>query len=96
MIGLNYACQTFDRFSALNLMFNSLASQAVQIESTELIKAVLKIYVRLVKKHILRHYWVSSKRPEGLFTDEVGRLISIDEECEALFQIKRTVVFTTI
>lgn len=83
--GLNYACQTFDRFSAINLMFNYLVTQAVQTGSIELYKSVLKVYIRLCKKPHIRAL-LSSKRPEGLFTDEATKLMSSDRECEALWK----------
>ncbi|CAD24907.2 similarity to HYPOTHETICAL PROTEIN: YN28_yeast [Encephalitozoon cuniculi GB-M1] len=83
--GLNYACQTFDRFSAINLMFNSLASQAVSLGSTRLIKVALRIYIRLCAKPHIRAL-LSSKKPDGLFTDEASLLIASDGECKALFK----------
>ncbi|AFN82361.1 putative Rcd1-like protein [Encephalitozoon romaleae SJ-2008] len=83
--GLNYACQTFDRFSAINLMFNSLASQGVSIGSVKLVKAALRIYIRLCAKPHIRAL-LSSKKPDGLFTDEAGTLISSDAECRMLFK----------
>lgn len=83
--GLNYACQTFDRFSAINLMFSTLTSQAVQQGSVELVKAVLRVYIRLCEKPHIRTL-LSSKRPDGLFTDEASRLISSNKECESLFR----------
>lgn len=83
--GLNYACQTFDRFSAINLMFNSLASQGVSIGSVKVVKAALKIYIRLCAKPHIRAL-LSSKKPDGLFTDEAGSLISSDAECRVLFK----------
>lgn len=83
--GLNYACQTFDRFSAINLMFNSLASQGVAGGSTKLVKATLRIYIRLCAKPHIRTL-LSSKRPEGLFTDEAKAVISSSEECRGLLK----------
>ncbi|ADM10888.2 putative Rcd1-like protein [Encephalitozoon intestinalis ATCC 50506] len=83
--GLNYACQTFDRFSAINLMFNSLASQGVSLGSTRLIKAALRIYIRLCAKPHIRAL-LSSKKPDVLFTDEASSLISSDSECKELFK----------
>ncbi|KAG5858866.1 cell differentiation, Rcd1-like protein [Encephalitozoon hellem] len=83
--GLNYACQTFDRFSAINLMFNSLASQGVSVGSVKLVKAALRIYIRLCAKPHIRTL-LSSKKPDGLFTSEASSLISSDAECKALFK----------
>ncbi|TBU19552.1 cell differentiation protein Rcd1 [Ordospora colligata] len=83
--GLSYACQTFDRFSAINMMFNSLASQSVGLKSTELLKTVLKVYIRLCAKPHIRTL-LSSKRPDGLFSADIERFVSSDPEAKGLFR----------
>jgi CCR4-NOT transcription complex subunit 9 len=82
--GLSYACQTFDRFSAINLMFNSLGSQAVSLRSVELVKAVLRVYIRLCDKSHIRAS-LASRKPDALFTSEAQALISSEQECKVLF-----------
>lgn len=83
--GLNYACQTFDRFSAINLMFNSLVIQAVEFKSLKLTKAVIQIYIRMCSKNHIKMS-LCSKRPEGLFTPEAKALINSDKSCEELYK----------
>lgn len=83
--GLGYACQTFDRFSAINLMFSSLVSQAVHAGSLPLVRAVLRVYIRLCEKPHIKTL-LTSKRPEGLFTDEAQALVSADKECDSLLR----------
>ncbi len=53
--GLNYICQTYERFFAVTTVLNSMTEQLVEQQSLRLVKHVIRCYLRLAdnKKYVL-------------------------------------------
>jgi CCR4-NOT transcription complex subunit 9 len=46
-LGLNYICQTYERFYAVGTVLNNLVSQMVEQPSLRILKHVVRCYLRL-------------------------------------------------
>ncbi|KAF9748564.1 CCR4-NOT transcription complex subunit 9 [Nosema granulosis] len=83
--GLSYACQTFDRFSAINQVLNSVMYHAIQIRSPKIVKSIIRVYLRLCDKPQIRNNLCVNK-PDNLVNDEIKRIIKADEECSRMYK----------
>ncbi|EOB12694.1 Cell differentiation protein RCD1 [Nosema bombycis CQ1] len=83
--GLNYACQTFDRFSAINQVLNSVMYHAVQIKSSRIIKSIIRVYLRLCDKQQIRTN-LSASKPDNLSNEEIKKVIQNDPECCKMYK----------
>lgn len=81
--GLDYAVQTLDRFQAMDVVLSSLVSKAIFSGDDQLLKCILKIYLRLCKKTKVCQK-LREKLPEGIDSKEAMVLCSKDEELSKL------------
>lgn len=82
---LNYVTQTFDRFSAVNQVFNSISRIISKDRNYVLIKLVLMVYIRLCSKsHISQA--LSSKVPENVINEEFKKVVEENLECKELYR----------
>ncbi|KAK1347640.1 Rcd1-like cell differentiation protein [Hamiltosporidium tvaerminnensis] len=82
--GLEYACQTFERFVAISVILNSMVYQCISIPSIRLLKGVLECYIRLTFKGNVK-VSLFSKKPEALMHTEIQKQIDSNPECKELF-----------
>lgn len=83
--GLSYACQAFDRFSAINQVLNSVMYHAIQMKSTKIVKAIIRVYIRLCCKSQIKGN-LSVNKPDNLANEELKRIVQLDEECCELYK----------
>lgn len=83
--GLSYACQTFDRFSAINQVLNSVMYHAIQIRSTKIVKSIIRVYIRLCDKQQIKNN-LSVNKPDNLVNEEIKRIIQSDDECSRMYK----------
>lgn len=84
--GLEYACQTFERFIAISVILNSMVVQLLENLDKNLLKSVLKCYVRLVNQDNVRISY-ATKPPEALCSREMIRIIEEERDLKELFSL---------
>lgn len=83
--GLEYACQTFERFVAISVILNSMTSQLLDNMDKSLFDYVLKCYIRLSHHKKVRMSF-NAKKPEALFSKKMNKIIVEDNDIKASFE----------
>ncbi|KAF7684499.1 Cell differentiation protein rcd1 [Astathelohania contejeani] len=83
--GLDYVCQTFERFVAISIVLNSMLIQSLDLRSYHLLRSILECYVILTSKENVRISFYGRK-PEAFTNPRVIKLIEGDEECLKLYK----------
>ncbi|ELA48380.1 hypothetical protein VCUG_00216 [Vavraia culicis subsp. floridensis] len=89
--GLEYACQTFERFIAISVILNSMVMQLLENMDKNLLKSVLRCYVRLVNQDNVRISY-ASKPPEALYSREMAKIIEDDKDIRELFSLFKKII----
>ncbi|KRH95172.1 Protein involved in cell differentiation/sexual development [Pseudoloma neurophilia] len=72
--GLEYACQTFERFIAISVILNSMMLQLIDQQTIDLLEPILDCYLRLTEKQNVL-FSFKSQRPEAVFNDKLDSLL---------------------
>ncbi|KAM0686716.1 hypothetical protein COBT_002054 [Conglomerata obtusa] len=72
--GIEYVCQTFDRFLAISVILNSMLYQCVISPSTKLLEYILDCYTKLAAKENVRMIF-RNKKPDAFSNNEVLKQI---------------------
>lgn len=83
--GLNYVTQTFDRFSAVNQVFNSICGSVSRNKIFSVIRWILLVYIRLCNKKHIRQALIS-KSPDNVVNEEMKKIVNEDNECNDLYK----------
>jgi CCR4-NOT transcription complex subunit 9 len=84
--GLDYACQTFDRFVAISVILNSMVYQCINHPSPRLLNNILECYMRLSTKENVKMSF-KAKKPDALMNAEIQRQIEKDSSCKEKFDL---------
>lgn len=82
---LNFVTQTFDRFSAVSQVFNSICIFGIKNKSYEVIKLTLKVYIRLCDKLHIRNA-LTLKGPDNIINADMNKFVKDDKECNELYK----------
>lgn len=83
--GLEYVCQTFDRFVAITMILNSMVYQCIASPSKKIIEFALDCYIRLCQMENVRSNFCN-KKPDALMNKEIQRQIAANKECAIKFE----------
>ncbi|KAF5141008.1 cell differentiation protein rcd1 [Vairimorpha ceranae] len=83
--GLKFVTQTFDRFSAINQVFNSISRTVCKSKTYSIIKLILQVYIRLCSKPHIKQA-VANKLPENVISEEMKCIVEDNKECKELYE----------
>lgn len=89
--GLEYACQTFERFIAISVILNSMVIQLIEKTEKHLLKSVLRCYVRLAHQENVRISY-ETKPPEALFSQQMAKIIEENRDIRELFMMFKKMI----
>ncbi|KAI5189679.1 CCR4-NOT transcription complex subunit 9 [Nematocida minor] len=72
--GLEYSCQTYDRFMAISMILNSVLVQLEIIQSAKLLELTIKIYTKLCDMPNAKLAF-NKNRPHMLYTETIRELV---------------------
>lgn len=72
--GLEYSCQTYDRFMAISMILNSVLVQLEAIQSTRLLELTIRIYTKLCDMPNAKLAFTKN-RPHMLYTETIRELV---------------------
>ncbi|KAM0673354.1 Cell differentiation protein RCD1 [Gurleya vavrai] len=75
--GIEYVCQTFDRFIAISVILNSVLYQCAATPSAKLLEYILDCFTKLAKKENVKQLY-RNKKPEALACHEIKKQIEND------------------
>lgn len=79
--GLEYMVQTFDRFVAIAMVFNSIIYQSLTNPSKRVIAVILDCYSRMCAKENVKES-LQNKPPDSLMNNGIIKLIESDPTCK--------------
>ncbi|WUR03882.1 cell differentiation protein RCD1-like protein [Vairimorpha necatrix] len=82
--GLNYVTQTFDRFSAVNQVFNSISRLVAKNKLFNILKLILSVYIRLCNKIHIRQS-LNNRVPENVVNEDMKKIVEADSCCNELY-----------
>lgn len=82
--GLEYMVQTFDRFVAISMVFNSIVYQCLSIPSKHVIAVIIDCYIRMCQKDNVKES-LQNKPPDCLMNDAIIKFIESDAVCKAKY-----------
>lgn len=82
--GLEYTCQTFERFMAVSTVFNSLLEYSAATGNYELLTMILKCYLRFASRENARMCLITNK-PTNLESENVKRSVTKNVELKKLY-----------
>lgn len=78
--GLDYVCQTYDRFLAINVILNSMVDHCKKNLTEKLLEGIIDIYLRLCDRENVRATF-AAKKPEGLTNFDALHGLDTLKEC---------------
>lgn len=75
--GIEYVCQTFDRFLAISVILNSMLYQCISSPSVKLHEYILDCYIKLTEKENVKMIY-RNKKPDAFSNSEVIKQIQED------------------
>ncbi|KAH9386488.1 CCR4-NOT transcription complex subunit 9 [Nematocida major] len=82
--GLEYSCQTYDRFMAISMILNSVLVQLESIQSPELLELIIKIYTKLCNMPNAKLAF-NKNRPHMLYTESIREIVRTNEAVKAAY-----------
>lgn len=82
--GLEYACQTYDRFMATSMVLNSILVQLEALKSPRLLEMVLRVYLKLCDMDNARVAFRKNK-PAMLFAEYIRDMMEAHESLRQVF-----------
>lgn len=72
--GLEYTCQTYDRFMATSMILNSVLVQMETLQSAEILEVVIRIYTKLCEMPNAKIVF-SKNRPHMLYAEHIREMV---------------------
>ncbi|KAI5188555.1 CCR4-NOT transcription complex subunit 9 [Nematocida sp. AWRm77] len=72
--GLEYTCQTYDRFMATSMILNSVLVQMEMLQSPEILEVVIRIYAKLCEMPNAKIVF-SKNRPHMLYAEHIREMV---------------------
>ncbi|KAI5161355.1 CCR4-NOT transcription complex subunit 9 [Nematocida ausubeli] len=82
--GLEYSCQTYDRFMAISMILNSVLVQMETIQSPRLLELTIKIYTKLCNMPNAKIAF-NKNRPHMLYTESIRELVRTHPNVKAAY-----------
>ncbi|OAG29698.1 CCR4-NOT transcription complex subunit 9 [Nematocida displodere] len=83
--GLEYSCQTYDRFMAISIILNSVLVQMETMRSPELLEGVIKIYTKLCGMPNAKVVF-NKNRPQMLYTEHIREMVRTNAQVKAAYE----------
>ncbi|KAM0677846.1 hypothetical protein BDAP_001524 [Binucleata daphniae] len=75
--GMEYVCQTFDRFLAISVILNSMLYQCITTPSIKLVEYILDCYIKLTEKENVKMIY-RNKKPDAFTNAEITKQMQED------------------
>ncbi|EIJ89296.1 CCR4-NOT transcription complex subunit 9 [Nematocida parisii] len=82
--GLEYSCQTYDRFMAISMILNSVLVQMETIQSPKLLELTIKIYTKLCDMPNAKIAF-NKNRPHMLYTESIREIVKSNPAVKAAY-----------
>ncbi|KAI5184740.1 CCR4-NOT transcription complex subunit 9 [Nematocida homosporus] len=83
--GLEYTCQTYDRFMATSMILNSVLTQMETLQSPELLEIVIKTYTKLCGMPNAKIVF-SKNRPQMLYAEHIREMVRSNPAVKAAYE----------
>lgn len=83
--GLEYSCQTYDRFMAISMILNSVLVQLETIQSPRLLELIIRIYTKLCDMPNAKLAF-NKNRPHMLYTETIRELVRNNTEVKTAYE----------